>query len=138
MPSLHAVSEHVKHIPCPHYMQFRSLHDICHATIICHCGVLMGYAMLSLSANSELLKHMQCPQLLLYIALYYFILLYITLSYIGLYCTLSLISPMGPKPCRLQNIYHALITSGSGAWIGICCTVLLCSVGAYEEYVMPS
>ena len=99
MPSLHAISDHVTHILCLCYMQFRSSHNMCHATITCSCGLSMWYAMLSPNANSELLTHVHCPQLLTCIALYCFAFLCIALSYCGLYCILSCISLMGPKPC---------------------------------------
>jgi hypothetical protein len=82
MPPLHAVSWLAIHLPCPHYMQFWSLRDMCHAPIICSSGMDDAHIMPSLHAISELLGHMPCPQLLLCIAMNFFILLCITSYYI--------------------------------------------------------
>ena len=83
MQSLHAISELMAYMPCPHYMQLWSLPGICHATITCSSRMCRAYAMPSLNAISELVIYMQCPQLLLCIALYYFVLLCITLYYVA-------------------------------------------------------
>jgi hypothetical protein len=123
MPSRHVPYPHhmqswslYGHMPYPHYMQFWSLH----ATITCSSWAYGTYAMPSLHAGLglawhmpyhhymplvnailELIIHMPCPQLLLYIALYCFALLCITLYYFVFGCTLSLIDTMGLIPCGL-------------------------------------
>ena len=84
MPSLLAVSELATHMPCPHYMQFWSLFSICHAIIICRSGVYETYVTPLLNPIPELLVHKACPQLLLYIALYYFVSVCITAYLIAL------------------------------------------------------
>ena len=43
MPILHAISELVAHMACPHYMQAWNLHGICHAIIICKPWRLLDY-----------------------------------------------------------------------------------------------
>ena len=134
----YAVSELMTYVPCHHYMQFWSLHCICHIAITCSSGVYGAYVMPSLDTISELGMHMSWPQLLLYIALCYFVLLCITVYYFVMHCTLSLIDPMGPKPCQLQHIYYALITCGSEAWVGICHALITCSSAACDACAMQS
>jgi hypothetical protein len=70
------------------------------------------------------------------ITLYCFILLYITLHYFILHCTLSLTETIGPTPWGLEDMYHALITCSSGAWVGIGHALITCSSGACEAYAM--
>ena len=69
MSSLHAILELMGHMPYHHYMQVSSKQGTCHAIIV---------------AISELVMHMPWPRLLLCIALYYFVLSYITSYYITL------------------------------------------------------
>ena len=126
------------YVPCHRYMQFWSLHDMCHITITYNSGVYRAYALPSLDAISELGMHMSWSQLLLYIALDYFVLLCITFYYCVVHCTLSLIDPMGPKPWQLQHMYHALITCGSEAWVGICHARITCRSAASDICAMRS
>jgi hypothetical protein len=128
MPSLHAVSGLQAYMACPHYMQLWSLQGTRHTTITCRSRVYKAHAMPSLSAISELARHMPCPRLLLCIALCYFILL----------CILSLICPMWPKPCGLQDMYHVLIICSHVDWVGICHALITCSFGACQTYAMTS
>jgi hypothetical protein len=83
MPSLHAASGLAAYLAYPLYMQFWSLQCTCHTTSTCRSGVHRAHGMQSLSAITEFLKHMPCPQLLLRIALNYFVLLHITSYYIA-------------------------------------------------------
>lgn len=117
---------------------FWSFHGIGHDAIICNSGVCRAYILLSLDAISELGMHMLWFWLLLYIALYYFVLLCITFSFFELHCTLSLVGPIGPKPWQLQHMYHALVTCGSEAGVGICHTLITCSSAACNACAMQS
>jgi hypothetical protein len=75
---IHAIAGPMTYMPGHHYMQFQSLWGTCHGTSTCKSGVKWADAIPSLNAISELLKHMQCPQLSLHTDLYSFILLHIT------------------------------------------------------------
>jgi hypothetical protein len=57
---------------------------LCHTTIICRPGLHKAPAMPSLSAFSELARHMPCPRLLLCIALYSELILYTTSYHVAL------------------------------------------------------
>jgi hypothetical protein len=53
IPSLYAVLELAKHMPCHNYLHFLSLGRICHHLITCSGGAHMAYAMQSLYAVPE-------------------------------------------------------------------------------------
>ena len=116
MPSLHAVPKLAGHMPYHHYMQVWSIWGICHALIKCNFRACDTYTTPSAITS------------------YWFTLVYITLYYTILHCILSLIGPMSPKPWCLQGMYHAIIICSPGAKVGICHILLTCSSGA----CMPS
>jgi hypothetical protein len=84
VPLLQAVSEPMTYMACPQYMQFQSLQGICPATITCNSRICGAYAVPSLDTISLHMIHMPCPQLLCCIALYYSVLLCITVHCVAL------------------------------------------------------
>ena len=76
--------------------------------------------------------YVSLPQLLLYIALYYFVLLCITLSFFKAHCILSLMNPICPKPLQCHYMYHAIIACAFEAWVGICHALITCSSAACD------
>ena len=100
--SLHAIPELVGHMPYHHYMQVWSIWGKCHAIIKCNSQAFEAYVI-----PSAITSH-------------WFTLVCITSCYIILHRTLSLIDPMSPKPCCLHDMCHVLIICSPGACLGIC------------------
>ena len=137
-----------RHRPHPCYMQFWSLWDMDNTIITCHFWACNTYAMPSFHAVLELMGHMPCHH---YMQLWsthgmlhafitykfwawdtYVMPSAITLHCFVSHCTLSLIDPMGTLPWGLEEMHHALITCGSGAYACICYTLIACSSGPCE------
>jgi hypothetical protein len=88
-------------------MQVGSSQDICHITIICKPGVHKAHIMSSLSAISECMRHMPCPQALCGIALYYFLLPCVISYYIAIWAlhTLCALNLVASEACTMTSPY---------------------------------
>lgn len=119
---------------CHHYLQVWGIWGSCHALIKCNFWACDTCAM-----SSDGMLH--C-----------FILLYITLCYFMLYCTLSLIGPMGPEPWaprHAPSTHHMQLWSLVGhlpchhylqfwsLW-GIGHVIIICSFRACDTCAIPS
>ena len=107
-------------MPCHHYMQVWGIWGICHAFSKCNFRAYEAYALPSAITS------------------YCFTLVCITSYYFILHCTLSLIDPMSPTPCSLQDMHHVLIACSPGAWVGMCHVLVTCSSRACDVCVMQS
>ena len=132
MSSFYAIPELAVHMPCHRCMQFCSIWDMGHALLKCNFWAWEAYVMPPAITSC------------------WFALVSITLNYFILYCTLSFAATMCPKPWCLQYIGHVLITCGRGAWLGMmpcprymqfwslqcmCHVTIACNSWAWDIYI---
>ena len=135
MPYLYVISELRAHMPCPHCMQFWSLHGTCHATITCSPGIYTG--------------HMSCHHQMQFRSLWYichapnycFVLLCITSYYFGLLCNwlhsepYRYYGPYTPGPLRHALCHHCMEFWSLDEHMPLPVT---CSSVAWETYALLS